>query len=497
MISEETPDNRRPDTSLLFVHNSGPTHVHGRDRRTNTNIRQHIMRDIGRQRRRRLRNPQLDVVLALPDDSSAGQSATSESNLRSTKPVENRYLAHIARPFWDQHPLSVLESQWGMDMFSAYGIMFMLHSGRNLSAAEFPVESFLVPFAFQKSMFLSHYAQIFTRPDRLAGVSYERPARFKAMALQRAMGSIGCIKSKLATLDSDRAVIEHIICAVIAIISFNLISSDLEQALMHMRGLESLIAARGGCSFLHGANELRLMVFWIDVVISLLTGHHPRFPLPSDLIPQVPPAPYPKEIFLPHHASTDLRTGVYEGYHHISSCLVDLHSVACLIDSNLFVKGDALWEEYVYLGLCLDPLAHRLLDTPTRNEALTSDTMTEAVRQGALLWITRIKRRYRSYPGSPTTAVQRLLDFLSRFERTNNMGDSTILSVQLWLLVLCGIEYDGPSSTRSPVNMLALRMRQMGWRDWEHVMMRVCQLPWTNAFDFGVAHLAKRVRSIL
>jgi hypothetical protein len=28
----------------------------------------------------------------------------------------------LSRPFWDQHPLALMEHNWGMDAFAAYGL---------------------------------------------------------------------------------------------------------------------------------------------------------------------------------------------------------------------------------------------------------------------------------------------------------------------------------------------------------------------------------------
>jgi hypothetical protein len=119
-------------TPLLFVHTIGPTHVHGRDHETKTKIRQHIMLDIGRERRKTLRNPQLDIVLEFPNDNNAEQAIQSEVSRHNDDSIDRRHSPSLVRPFWDQHPLDVLESHWDMDAFSAYGIMLMLNEGRNL-----------------------------------------------------------------------------------------------------------------------------------------------------------------------------------------------------------------------------------------------------------------------------------------------------------------------------------------------------------------------------
>ncbi|KAJ8128841.1 hypothetical protein O1611_g4790 [Lasiodiplodia mahajangana] len=464
--------NPKKKTPLLFVHSSGPSHVHGRDHETKSKIRQHIMLDIGRERRKAPRNPQLDLVLQFPDNNNAEQAAQSETSRHNDDSVDRGHLPSLMRPFWDQHPLDVIESYWGMDAFSAYGIMLMLKEGRNLVSADRSTESFIFPFAFQKSFFLRHYGPLITTPDRLAGVSHEKPTRFKVMALQRCLGTIACIESGLAGTGQEEPSTERIILAIIAIISFNLISSDLDQALVHMCGLESLIAARDKGFYLHGNDEIRLMIFWVDVITSLLRDCSPRFPLPADLIPALPPAPFSHELPLPLHTLIISRLGKDGNTAHVLSCMMDLNAIATLIESELAVRGDALWEERILLGLWLNPVAHHLLDRPRETgSSFRPPVISEALRQGALLWVIRIKRRYHAYPGSPTAIVQKLLGLLTQSDWTDALTDPDLLSVQIWLLVLCGIDYDGPAASPNPIDMIALRMRQMGWNDWGKAMI--------------------------
>ncbi|KAI1345382.1 hypothetical protein F5Y01DRAFT_300708 [Xylaria sp. FL0043] len=488
MNSKKTP---------LFVHTVGPTHVHGRDRETKTRIRQHIMRDIGRGRRKIPQNPQLDIVLEFSNDNDAEQAARPAISRRKDDSIDRRHLPSLVRPFWDQHPLDVLESQWDMDMFSAYGIMWMLNEGRNLASTDSSIESFIFPFAFQKSAFLRHYGQLITTPNRLTGVSHEKPTRFKVMALQRSLGAIACIESGLAGTSLEKPSTERIILGILAVICFNLISSDLDQALVHMRGLKSFIDVRDMNFYVHGSDEVRLMINWVDVTICLLRDFSPKFPLPSDLIAVIPPALFSHELPLSLRSLMISGHGKDGNIAHVLSCMIDLKAIAALIESELAVRGDSLWGESISLGLWLNPVAHRLLDrSAVTGSSFRTSTIAETLRQGALLWVIWIKRMHNAYPGSPTAIVQKLLSLLMQPDWTNVLTDTNYLSVHLWLLVLCGINYDGPASSRNPADILALQMQQMEWNNWSEVMMHVCQMPWTHAFDVATTALGERVERI-
>ncbi|KAJ3577964.1 hypothetical protein NPX13_g2603 [Xylaria arbuscula] len=488
-----TPKRKPP---LLFVHNVGPTHVHGRDHDTKTKIRRHIMADIGRDRRKTPRNPQYDIVLQLPDSQNAEQATGSEVSPRNNDSTDRRNLPPLARPFWNQHPLDILDSHWDMDVFSAYGIMLMLSQGRNLASTDRSTESFIFPFAFKKSQFLRHYSELITTPDRLTGVSHEKPTRFKVMALQRSLGTMSCIESGLAGTNLENISIERLMLAILALISFNLISSDVDQATIHLCGLDSLINARDRSFHLHGNKECRLMVFWVDITTSLLRDCSPRFPLPSDLIPSIRPTIFQNDLPLPLHSLINSRLREDGNITHVLSCVMDLNVVAGLLESELTVRGDSLWGESILLGLWLNPVAYRLLNVPTA-AGISSQTsaIPEALRYGALLWIISLKRRHHAYPGSPTTVIQKILTFLSQPSWTDILTDMDVLPIEIWLLVLCGINYDDPTTSPSPMDMIALRMHQLGW-NWREVMMRVCQMPWTRAFDVAVTLLADKVAKI-
>lgn len=126
---------------------------------------------------------------------------------------------------------------------------------------------------------------------------------------------------------------------------------------------------------------------------------------------------------------------------HVLSCMLDLNAIAALIHSELAIRGDSLWGESIFLDFRLNPVAHRLLDRSTgTGSSFRSCAISEALRQGVLLWVIWIKRRYHAYPGPPTAIVQKLLSLLAQADWTDVLTDTDLLSVQLWLLVLCGID---------------------------------------------------------
>jgi hypothetical protein len=196
------PSNKQ---RLLFIHSAGPTHVHQRDKTTTTSIRRHVMHEIGKKRRKTKRNPQFDMSM-LP---------ITQANQLALEP--------LARPFWHQDPLTLLEQQWQMDVFSAYGIALLLVEGKRLFVPEnsaAPV-GFLFPFAFTSSAFLQHFKSIFSDASVLKDVYHQSSTKGVSMALRRSTGTISCIEETIAKPASHLLYGDKIIRAVMAVICYN------------------------------------------------------------------------------------------------------------------------------------------------------------------------------------------------------------------------------------------------------------------------------------
>lgn len=191
---------------LLWVHSTEPTGVRRRDKPTMTKIRRHIMEDIGISRRKPQRNPQFVLEIESPP------AFANHPEVNSLLP-----------PFWSQDPLSVLEQQWQMDSFSAYGLTLLAAEGKRLlcNADALTCEGFSFPFAFTSSAFLGHFGAIFSDPSVLKGIYHQSSVKIRAMALERSLGTISCIEAALANPIFELAIADRVIYAVLSVICYN------------------------------------------------------------------------------------------------------------------------------------------------------------------------------------------------------------------------------------------------------------------------------------
>lgn len=202
----------------------------------------------------------------------------------------------------------------------------------------------------------------------------------------------------------------------------------------------------------------------VDVTSSLLFDLEPSFPVPLDLVPSIQ-GTLPTPLLNIMKIDADMR--------HFMSCLADLNAVAAFIESTQAAKGEIMWKDDESMGLWINPVAHRLL-----TRAGTQDSLSESLRLGAIVWVVWVKRRYRSYPGTSSLHVSRLLKLMSG----NAWKSSGLVTIRLWLLVLCGIVSSFVDERSFAVDMLVREARPRDWQ-WPDVMTRVRTMPWIGAFE--------------
>ncbi|KAM0520497.1 hypothetical protein ACHAPE_002890 [Trichoderma viride] len=130
--SRDASPSSSSGSNLLFINSAGPARGRPRDQATTRQIRQHVMRDIGKARRKPRRNPQVDLQVKSPNKIAGPSTASctctavglSQALCDSCTQLAAgaAILPPLSRPFWDQHPLAMMEHNWGMDSFAAYGL---------------------------------------------------------------------------------------------------------------------------------------------------------------------------------------------------------------------------------------------------------------------------------------------------------------------------------------------------------------------------------------
>ena len=229
---------------------------------------------------------------------------------------------------------------------------------------------------------------------------------------------------------------------------------------------------------------------------SLLFNTRPRYLPPLDLIPWtwrleqamgLLPIPLSRII-----AASEARTGL--PLIRIPTYVTRLGEVAATIESELATRGDALWKDEIFLGLLINPLAHHLFDQALQTASVSPplDQALASIRLGVIVWIIWVKRMCQSWPGPPMAYVAELLDLLSMQSDWNpgTTSDVTddILSVRLWLSVICGVASCPRSRERkTAVTLIADNSKGLDRYEWAEVMVHVRRMPWISSFETQLA----------
>lgn len=179
----------------------------------------------------------------------------------------------------------------------------------------------------------------------------------------------------------------------------------------------------------------------------------------------------------------------------VLSCLGDLNALASLIGSELATKGSGVWDDEEQMGFLMNPITHQLLDEHSRSDPLTPwDAISESLRLGAIIWIIRVKRRCRSYPGTAEAHISTLLQLLSNKPNTANVWNSPDLRlVRLWLLVICGISEPGGRDLATLLRMIADEVKEPRSVSWIEIMSGILQMPWVEIFETECAKLGQQL----
>lgn len=194
-------------------------------------------------------------------------------------------------------------------------------------------------------------------------------------------------------------------------------------------------------------------------------------------------------------ASINHETAQNPRFMSVLSCIGDLNALASLFGFELATKGNRLWDDEEQMGFLVNPVTHQLLDEQSRSKPQTPrDTISESLRLGALIWIIRVKRRCRSYPGTAEARISTLVQLLSSEPNEEYVWNSPDLRVvRLWLLVLCDISGPRDRDLAALVKMIADEVRLRRSASWVEIMSDIRQMPWVEIFEPECAKLGQQL----
>lgn len=293
-----------------------------KSKEASTLIRKHVMRDIGKSRRKQRRYPQ--ICLEVPED--IGHLALP---LRSSS-SQQKAIPPIRVSSKEKHSLPALKECPQHDPASTKGacprpqylqprneehepateelpIIDRTWTGRIDPFVKFPVElndrtRELIDLAFD-----DRYLNIGPFRDACLPVGMMDEAAFHQV-LSNALLNISCCRSAGAKMETYDAMMHHALAinsineriqdvktatsdgfigAVVGFMCYHSYTGNMAACRAHMKGVEELIRLRGGVETLDSNRLVRTLLGWSDVGGASIEDSQPRFPLPHQLLPEI------------------------------------------------------------------------------------------------------------------------------------------------------------------------------------------------------------------
>ncbi|KAI1426297.1 hypothetical protein F5Y12DRAFT_290752 [Xylaria sp. FL1777] len=456
-----------------------------KDCKTGKEIRTHVMQGIGKARRKPRKNVQIPLKLRSPPP-----LAQSRLDLTSTiKPVnfigysrrgedleveshapECSVAVGLSRPFWNQHPLQILDDSWGMDPFALYTMALAL----NVNTINQSSSSGYAALSQQRQYFLFPFAPANSRSfrDLLISPTFHNAIIHnfnKGMSIcqRRYATGLRCISSSIASTGPQASLEMPVIKAIIGFICYNYACQDFDQAAIHFAGLQGIIDLGGGIGSLSA--QVRLMIMWIDITTALMRNHPPHYALPAELLPILLPPPL--ESLRQMENMTALMLSISPEMSRVVHVYRDLKRLAAWLETQSAMPG--IERDSLSVSLFLDPIAHRALSDSALIMSMTSP-LAKACALAALVIIISLRRIHDTFPGALPSYPITIIDAL----KDSEMDGLNFLTLRLWLLIIAGISTTERNERQEAQVRLVAEMRAVGLRNWRSVTERISPMPW-------------------
>ncbi|KAI0600082.1 hypothetical protein F4775DRAFT_590805 [Biscogniauxia sp. FL1348] len=453
-----------------FVHVDRPDDV----KRHSTKIRRHVMKDIGKARRRPKKRGQTTVAVS---GARVGVEVGEPHDLPSLA---------FANPNVDGS-LSAMVYPTEMDEVRLDLARYMFAEARaNYRPFRFPWMSMGLsdPAAWHITM---ANAVLFRgmRPGGGAKPDYDSSLE----AMKWYTRSLESITRRLA--DPAESSGEGLIVAVAGFICHDSSTGNFARQEVHMKGLKRLVENRGGLEEL-SSPFLRLMISWHDLLGASYRDAAPLFGVPRGSIAAADVG-----------ADTRYLDGLLAAWGASSSgdvarALRATAAVAGYINGRCGAgAGDArrFWQDEVLAARLLAPALHAVLSL----EAGVGDGGREALRRAALLFLAGVKARF----GAPPHELARHRDAfrqVAQQQQRPGVVDWAVVPAELhlWAQVTCALLHENGPGRAWNVVVIAGIMRALGLATGAHAIALVRRIIWVDALAVGkVDALCREIDSLV
>ncbi|KAI1266084.1 hypothetical protein F5Y18DRAFT_36616 [Xylariaceae sp. FL1019] len=406
-----------------------------------TKIRQHVMKDIGKSRRRPKKQKSTPIAELVPTE--PGSSSTNS---------ENSYdLAIMADPLADNNlhklifPIAMDEERRNLARFL-------------LSEAQATYRPFRVPWL---TMGMSDSAAFYITLANAELFKGMKPGEMKPdyttseKAMKWYTKSLKMVSQRLIDPENHD---EGLLVAIAGHICHDTSICNFERQAIHLQGLKRLVEGRGGIQTI-GYPLLRLMISWHDLTGASYRNAVPYFDVPKDAITDVDTGI--DTVYLQRLLDNWDRKCPYLG--DLLSALKATAAVASYINRRCHEPN--FWQGDVVAAQLLAPALHELLSLEGR--ALPDDpcdshfsgiAAREAFRRSSLIFLASVKTKF----GAVSWDLKRHIEDFRQISRIPRVEWPVVPEINLWAHTIVALQDSNDESRNQQVAIIVSIIEALG-----------------------------------
>ncbi|KAI1209836.1 uncharacterized protein F4807DRAFT_75504 [Annulohypoxylon truncatum] len=438
-----------------------------------TTIRRHVMKDIGKARRKPRTKNRGEVIIG--EGSSAATKDKDEAQANSP----SRFLK-LPSPQMDGS-LHTIEFPIDMDQKRMSLIQYIVDEARTTYR----------PFRFPwLTMGLSDIAAWHITLANAVIYRGLKPGEKKTEitsleAMKWYTLSLASITKRLA--DPVESNSEGLIIAVTGFACHDASIGNFDRFAIHMDGLQRLISKKGGLQAL-SSPFLRLMISWLDLAGATYSNSKPRFHIPRDSITEISTGNdslYLQQLLQSWDADCPTLGD-------IMNAMKATAAAASYINQHQGTPN--FWTDDVTIARVLSPAFHEILtlegiplpDDPSHPH-YSGIAAREAFRRAALIFLAAIKDRM----GAAAFEMETHLEAFRQISQIPLVDWGLVAELNLWAHIISAMQEESPNRAWHVLTIVGI-MESLGLQTGNQAMILARGIIWVDAIDAGKSDLLCR-----
>ncbi|KAI0834121.1 hypothetical protein F5Y06DRAFT_279919 [Hypoxylon sp. FL0890] len=454
-----------------FVNVGNPCDV----KRHSTKIRRHVMKDIGKARRKPRAKKRGEFVIG-------EESSASTSNGDETQSSSASQALTLPSPKLDRN-LNTLVYPVEMDEDRLNLVRFLVDEARATYR----------PFRFPWiTMGLSDSAAFHIT---LANAALFRGIKADPQALKQkpefssnadAMKwytlSLASVTKRLA--DPAESESEGLVIAITGFVCHDSSIGNFDRFCVHMEGLQRMIDRKGGLETL-SSPFLRIMISWLDLAGATFFNAKPRFNVPQNAIKDIDTgndAQYLQHLLQTWDADCPALGD-------IMSAMKAVAAVASYI--NRQSDNERFWTDDVTIARLLGPAFHEVLSLEGRplpndpsDPQYSGTAVREAFRRAALVFLAAVKIRM----GYGAYEMERHLEAFRQISQLPLVDWGVVAELNLWAHIISAMQEESPNRAWHVLTIVGI-METIGLQTGSQAIDIARGIIWVDAIDAGKSDL--------